>query len=143
MPHILVVEDDQFLSAAYKLKLEKEEFTVSLAQDGQEALDMLQTLTPDLILLDLVMPIKDGFAVLSDLKESEKLRDIPVIIASNLGQDEEIKRGIAMGAVDYIVKSNTSLEEIVQKIEMIGDNKSGLYMLDNELGARVAAPAVV
>ena len=116
MPHILVVEDDQFLSAAYKLKLEKEEFTVSLAQDGQEALDMLQTLTPDLILLDLVMPIKDGFAVLSDLKESEKLRDIPVIIASNLGQDEEIKRGIAMGAVDYIVKSNTSLEEIVQKI---------------------------
>lgn len=116
MPHILVVEDDQFLSAAYKLKLEKEEFTVSLGQDGQEALDMLQTLTPDLILLDLVMPIKDGFAVLSDLKESEKLRDIPVIIASNLGQDEEIKRGIAMGAVDYIVKSNTSLEEIVQKI---------------------------
>lgn len=92
MPNILVVEDDQFLLAAYKLKLEKEEFTVSLAQDGQEALDMLQTLTPDLILLDLVMPIKDGFAVLSDLKESEKLRDIPVIIASNLGQDEEIKK---------------------------------------------------
>lgn len=119
MLHILVVEDDQFLSAAYKLKLEKEEFIVSLAQDGQEALDMLQTLTPDLILLDLVMPIKDGFAVLSDLKESEKLRDIPVIIASNLGQDEEIKRGIAMGAVDYIVKSNTTLEEIIQKVNFV------------------------
>lgn len=119
MPHILVVEDDQFLSAAYKLKLEKEDFAVSLAQDGQEALDILQTLTPDLILLDLVMPIKDGFAVLSDLKESEKLRDIPVIIASNLGQDEEIKRGIAMGAVDYIVKSNISLEEIVRKVNFV------------------------
>ena len=119
MLHILVVEDDQFLSAAYKLKLEKEEFIVSLAQDGQEALNMLQTLTPDLILLDLVMPIKDGFAVLSDLKESEKLRDIPVIIASNLGQDEEIKRGIAMGAVDYIVKSNTTLEEIIQKVNFV------------------------
>lgn len=119
MPHIFVIEDDQFLSAAYKLKLEKEEFKVSLAQDGQEALNMLETFIPDLILLDLVMPIKDGFAVLSDLKESEKLRDIPVIIASNLGQDEEIKRGIAMGAADYIVKSNTSLEEVVQKINQI------------------------
>ena len=119
MLHILVVEDDQFLSAAYKLKLEKEEFIVSLAQDGQEALNMLQTLTPDLILLDLVMPIKDGFSVLSDLKESEKLRYIPDIIASNLGQDEEIKRGIAMGAVDYIVKSNTTLEEIIQKVNFV------------------------
>lgn len=116
MPHILVVEDDQFLSSAYKLKFEKENLNVTLAQDGQEALERLQEFTPDLILLDLVMPIKDGFAVLSDLKDSEKFKNIPVIIASNLGQEEEIKKGISMGANDYIVKSNTSLDEVVKKI---------------------------
>lgn len=116
MSHILIVEDDQFLAAAYKLKFEKENFKVTIAQDGQEALNFLQNELPDLILLDLVMPVKDGFAVLSDVKESERLRDIPVIIASNLGQEEEIQKGIAMGAIDYVVKSNTSLDEIVKKV---------------------------
>lgn len=119
MSHILIVEDDQFLVAAYKLKFEKENFKVTIAQDGQEALDFLQNELPDLILLDLVMPVKDGFAVLSDVKESERLRDIPVIIASNLGQEEEIQKGIAMGAIDYVVKSNTSLDEIVRKVNTV------------------------
>lgn len=119
MPHILIVEDDQFLSSAYKLKFEKENIQVTLALDGQEALDSLQTFTPDLILLDLIMPIKDGYAVLSDLKDSEKFRNVPVIIASNLGQEEEIQKGLSMGANDYIVKSNTSLDDVVKKVRSL------------------------
>ncbi len=119
MPHVLIVEDDQFLSSAYKLKFEKENLQTTLASDGQEALEKLQQFTPDLILLDLVMPIKDGFALLSDLKDSEKFRNIPVIIASNLGQEQEVQRGLSMGANDYIVKSNTSLEDIISKVRKI------------------------
>lgn len=119
MPHVLIVEDDQFLSSAYKLKFEKEDIQTTLASDGQEALEKLQQFTPDLILLDLVMPIKDGFALLSDLKDSEKFRNIPVIIASNLGQEQEVQRGLSMGANDYIVKSNTSLEDIISKVRKI------------------------
>lgn len=119
MAHILIAEDDQFLASAYKLKFDKENISVTLAQDGQEALELIYQNTPDLVLLDLVMPIKDGFAVLSDLKDSEQYKNIPIIIASNLGQDEEIQKGLAMGATDYIVKSNTSLEEIVQKVHKI------------------------
>lgn len=119
MPHVLIAEDDQFLSSAYKLKFEKENIQVTLALDGQEALDSLQTFTPDLILLDLIMPIKDGYAVLSDLKDSEKFRNVPVIIASNLGQEEEIQKGLSMGANDYIVKSNTSLDDVVKKVRSL------------------------
>jgi len=132
MPHILIAEDDQFLASAYKLKFEKENIEVTLAQDGQEALDLIQQNIPELILLDLVMPIKDGFAVLSDLKDSEQYKNIPIIIASNLGQDEEIQKGLAMGATDYIVKSNTSLEEIIQKVhQVLAKNDQAIETVSN------------
>jgi two-component system, OmpR family, alkaline phosphatase synthesis response regulator PhoP len=118
MKKILVAEDDQFLGNAYRLKLEKSGFEVKIARDGKEAMEMLLTFTADLILLDLMMPTVDGFAVLEHLQKNEKLKHIPVIIASNLGQKEDIDRGMKLGAADYVVKSDLSLEELMKKINI-------------------------
>jgi two-component system, OmpR family, alkaline phosphatase synthesis response regulator PhoP len=116
MKKILVAEDDHFLGNAYRLKLEKSGFEVKIARDGKEALEILNTFNADLILLDLMMPIVDGFAVLENLGKNDKFKKIPVIIASNLGQKEDIDRGMKLGAVDYIVKSDLPLEELIKKI---------------------------
>ncbi|MBP7842675.1 response regulator [Candidatus Woesebacteria bacterium] len=119
MKKVLIVEDDQFLANAYKLKLSKSGFEVMVATDGSEALTLLKDFTPDIILLDLIMPNIDGFATLGALKKDEKLKSIPVIIASNLGQKEDIEKALALGAVDFIIKSNVSIEEIVQKVTAV------------------------
>lgn len=113
---ILVVEDDPFLRQAYTIKLTKSDFTVEVATDGIEAMEKLKTFLPDLILLDLVMPRKDGFATLEDIKKQEKLQNIPVIVASNLGQPDEIARVKTLGANDFVIKSNLSLEDLITKI---------------------------
>ncbi len=112
---ILVAEDDKFLANAYRLKLVKAGFEVEVVSDGNELLSKLETFKPDLILLDLIMLVKDGFTVLAELKKGEH-KSIPVIIASNLGQSEDIKKGLSLGAIDYIVKSDTSLDELIEKI---------------------------
>jgi DNA-binding response OmpR family regulator len=119
MKKILVAEDDKYLANAYRVKLVKSGFEIKIASDGVEALTILKDFTPDLILLDLVMPIKDGFTTLQEIKNDSKLKTIPVIIASNLGQKEDIDRGIALGAVDYIVKSDMSLEDIITKVNTV------------------------
>jgi len=82
-------------------------------------MDILGTFKPDLILLDLVMPIKDGFIVLNEIKNNPQLKSIPVLIASNLGQKEDIDKGMAMGAADYVVKSNLSMEKLIEKINSL------------------------
>jgi CheY-like chemotaxis protein len=119
MKKILVAEDDKFLSGAYRIKLTKLGFEVQLASDGDDALTHLQTFTPDLILLDLIMPGKDGFSTLMRLKSDERWKHIPVIVASNLGQKEDIDKSIALGATDFIIKSDTSLEQVAVKINTI------------------------
>ena len=119
MKKILVVEDDKFLSGAYRIKLVKLGFEVQLASDGDEALSHLQTFTPDLILLDLIMPGKDGFSTLIGLKSDQRWKNIPVIVASNLGQKEDIDKSMALGASDFIVKSDTSLEQVATKINKL------------------------
>lgn len=116
MAKILVVEDDKFLANAYRVKLNKSGFDIKIARDGEEAIRMLSDFVPDLILLDLVLPKKDGFSVLKELKQNEKWKNIPVIIASNLGQKEDIDRGMSLGATDYIVKSDLSLKDLIDKI---------------------------
>ncbi len=116
MAKILVAEDDKFLANAYRVKLSKGGFEIKIASDGQEALDSLEAFTPDVILLDLMMPVKDGFAVLEELKKNDKWKKIPVIVASNLGQKEDIDKSMALGAVDYIVKSQIPINDIIAKI---------------------------
>ncbi len=119
MKKILVAEDDTYLANAYRIKLTKAGFEVRNAQDGQEALEMLSSFTPDIILLDLVMPKKDGFAVLTDLKANPTLKDIPVVIASNLGQKEDVEKGMKLGARDFFVKTDLSLNNLIEKINLI------------------------
>lgn len=119
MKKILIVEDDRFLANAYRVKLTKAGFEIAMATDGQEAIDALQSFIPDLILLDLVMPKKDGFAVLAELKANAKWKTIPVIVASNLGQREDIDRGMSLGATDYIVKSDIGLDDLINKINAL------------------------
>lgn len=113
---VLVVEDDPFLVRVYESKLSKEGFTVILAMNGDEALEKAEKDKPDIILLDLIMPIKNGFDTLVDLKADASLKSIPVIIMSNLGQDSDIEKGMDLGAKDYFVKAKFSIGDIPKLI---------------------------
>ncbi len=119
MKKLLIVEDDKFLLNAYRVKLQKAGFEIKIAMDGEEAIETLKGYTPDLILLDLILPKKDGFAVLEELKAKENWKKIPVLIASNLGQKEDIDRGMALGAADYVVKTDLSLDALVEEINSL------------------------
>jgi CheY-like chemotaxis protein len=118
-PTVLLIEDDPFLSSVLRLKLEKESFKVVRAADGDEALDFLteQGIKPDLILLDLILPKKNGFEVLETIRQDPLLEKLPVIIISNLGQPSDIERGKALGIIDYFVKARLSIEELVTKVK--------------------------
>ncbi|RLC36993.1 response regulator [Candidatus Falkowbacteria bacterium] len=113
---ILLAEDDKFISRAYNDGLSRNGFNVVLAQDGNEAVKFAKEKRPDIILLDLIMPDKNGFEALKEIKADEKTKQIPVIILSNLGQDTDIKKGKEMGAVDYLIKANFSMSEVIEKI---------------------------
>ena len=112
---VLVAEDDRFLSRAITDKLSKEGFEVLNAFDGEEAIKLAVSKKPDIILLDIIMPKKGGFEVLEGIKIKGGTK-APVIILSNLGQESDIIRGKELGAVDYMVKSNISLKEVVSKV---------------------------
>ncbi len=113
---ILLAEDDKFITRAYMDGLKRAGFEVLSAMDGNQVLEILQKENPALILLDVIMPEKNGFEVLEEIKKQDKLKNIPVIVLSNLGQDTDIQKGLALGAVDYMVKANFSIAEVVKKI---------------------------
>jgi len=118
MKKILVIEDDTFLRNAYRVKLTKSGYTVLLASDGKEGAEMVKSEKPDLILLDLVMPVVDGFTFLEDAKKSGGL-PCPVIVASNLGQKEDIDKATMLGAKDFIVKSDISMDALLEKVQRV------------------------
>lgn len=115
---ILLAEDDKFISKAYQDGLRRAGHEVVAAFDGVEALQKLKEgFVPEIILLDLIMPEKNGFETLEELKQNNDLKNIPVIILSNLGQDTDIQRGRELGASDYLIKSNFSISEVIEKIK--------------------------
>jgi len=114
---ILIIEDDKFLRELIAQKLSKENFGVSEAIDGEEGIKKIKEEKPDLILLDLILPGIDGFEVLSRMKEDPALTSIPVIILSNLGQKEDVERGLKLGAVDYLIKAHFTPGEIIEKVK--------------------------
>ena len=116
---ILIIEDDKFLRELILRKLTDEGFDVSEAVDGEEGVKKVKTENPDLILLDLILPGIDGFEVLSKTKENPNSASIPVIILSNLGQKEEVEKGLKLGAVDYLIKAHFTPGEIIEKIKTI------------------------
>src|SRR3989338_405180 len=119
MAKLLIVEDDNFLANAYRVKLTKAGFDIRIAFDGEQALKMLSDFTPDCIILDLVIPKKDGFTVLSEIRANPKWINIPVLVASNLGMEEDISKAMSMGASGYVIKSDLSMAEMVEKIRSL------------------------
>lgn len=119
MPRILIAEDEKALARVLELKLTKAGFAVVIAEDGEEASKLLASESFDLVLLDLVMPKKDGFAVLSEL--AGKKATLPVVVLSNLGQTEDEKKAKELGAVDYWVKADISLVDVVNRIKKLLD----------------------
>jgi len=116
---ILIIEDDKFLRELIAQKLIREGYEISEAADGEEGIKSLEKKKPDLVLLDLILPGMDGFEVLAKMKTKPILSEIPVIILSNLGQKDDIEKGLKMGANDYLIKAHFTPDEIIAKIKEI------------------------
>jgi len=112
---ILIAEDEDTLRNVLKDRFESEGWDVFIAKDGEEATDSIKKNSLDLVLLDLLMPKKDGFEVLSEIRSVAELKTLPIIVLSNLGGDEDIKKALALGANDYFVKTQHPMSEVVEK----------------------------
>lgn len=116
---ILLVEDDTFLAGMYVTKLTMENFSVELSGDGKNGLAKARSWRPDVILLDVLLPKMNGFAVLEELKADPDTRSIPVILLTNLGQKTDIIKGLDLGAADYLIKAHFLPSEVVAKIKKL------------------------
>jgi len=114
---ILMMEDNIFLRKLYREKLTRAGFEFIEATNGVEGMNKVISEDPDLVILDLILPRKNGFDVLSEMKNNPKTKNIPVIILSNLGQELDIKEGLALGAREYLVKTEVRLSEVVNRVK--------------------------
>jgi DNA-binding response OmpR family regulator len=117
MKKILFIEDESALQKTFRDVLEKEGYQMISALDGESGLRLAKSQKPDLILLDLILPRKDGFEVLKELKEDEATKEIPVIVLTNLEDIESVEKAIELGATSYLVKAQYTLEEVIQKVK--------------------------
>jgi CheY-like chemotaxis protein len=116
---ILLIEDDKFLRELMNKKLITLGYDVVSAADGESGLVMIKETKPDVVLLDLILPGINGFEVLEKAKQDPEIASIPVVILSNLGQGEDIEKGLALGAKDFLVKAHFTPQEIVNKLKNI------------------------
>jgi DNA-binding response OmpR family regulator len=114
---VLFIEDDPAVAEMYKLKLELDGYTVNVAKDGEEGLSIANQSPPDIIFLDTRLPKMDGFAVLERLRSADRTREIPVIILSNYGERELVDRGLKLGALEYLIKSQTTPANLSRGVE--------------------------
>lgn len=120
MPKILIVDDDPLLVTMYEQKFKKDGFEVATALDGKEGLKKIKEEKPTAVLLDIMMPKMNGLEVLEEVKKDRKIKDIPVILLTNLARGEEdIYKGLEMGAVAYLVKSQIRPSQVVAKVKEI------------------------
>lgn len=115
--NILIVEDEEILAKVIGEKFEEQKFKVMIVGDGSEVLDAAKKFKPDAILLDIILPKMNGLDVLEQLKKEDDLHNIPVILLSNLNEDDNIKRGLALGAVDYMVKTQHPVNEVIDRVK--------------------------
>lgn len=113
---ILIAEDEETLEKVFREKFEREKFIVETVSSGDLVMETAKKFMPDIILLDIIMPKKTGLVVLKELKAEPDVKHIPVIIISNLDDDESIKESIKQGAIDYLVKSQHPINELVEKV---------------------------
>ncbi|MFA5076467.1 MAG: response regulator [Patescibacteria group bacterium] len=121
---ILLVEDDNFLSEMYRTKFEIEGFNVVTADDGEKGLRLSKEKMPNIILLDILLPKMDGFEVLEKVKADPKTKSIPVIMLTNLGQKDDVKKGFERGAEGYLIKAHFMPSEVVDKIKTVLRDKN-------------------
>ena len=114
---ILIVEDDEFLRSLAAKRLEKDGYKIVVAVDGESAFNIALETKPALILLDLLLPGKDGFEVLKQVRENDVIKETPVIIFSTLGRKEDIEKAQKLGADDFLIKANFTLDDLAQKID--------------------------
>jgi len=132
MKQILLVEDDPFLIDIYTTKLKESGFKLEIADNGEEALKKIRKrnaanfekkkkkkLWPDVLILDIVLARIDGWQVLQEIKKDEKLKNLKIIVFTNLGQKEEVEKGLALGATKYLIKAHYTPSELVEEIEKI------------------------
>ena len=117
MKTILFAEDEPSLQLILADALRKEGYKVLTAPDGEVALDILRKKKPDFVLLDLIMPKKDGFEVLKEMKANEKIKDLPVIVLTNLEGGSDVENAMSLGASTFLVKTNYRIDEILVKIK--------------------------
>ncbi len=117
MKKILLAEDDPFLVDLYTHKLSAENFAVTSALNGQEALEMIAADKPDLILLDIFMPVLNGWEVLEKVKSQEETKNIPVIMLSNVNEKKDIDRAMSLGASDYLMKACFTPQEVLEVVK--------------------------
>lgn len=114
---VLYVEDDPMVAEMYRLMLELDGYRVVMARDGVEGLRLAEECSPDLIFLDIRLPAMDGLQVLERLRESERVRHVPVVILSNYGESDLVQRGLRLGALDYLIKSQTTPNRLSSSVQ--------------------------
>ena len=115
-PKILVIDDDPFIVDMYVIKLKEEHFVIETARDGAEGLKKIKEFNPDVVLLDIVMPVMDGFGLLEALRTGPS-KTAKIILLTNLGQQQDVERGMHLGADDYLIKAHFTPSEVVAKIK--------------------------
>ena len=115
---ILIAEDDAFLSKIYKIHL-KDDYNLVLVQNGEEAITKIKSEKPDLIILDIVMPKKNGIEVIEEIKKDPATKDIPIMVVSNLGQENDVQKALDAGADDYLIKEQISFEDAFAKVKTL------------------------
>ena len=117
--HVLIVEDDVFLAQIYQKKFDMEGFKVTMADNGEKGWMEAKKKKPDIVLLDILLPKIDGFAVLDKMKADPETANIPVILLTNLGQKEDVEKGLERGAQDYLIKAHFKPSEVVAKVRKL------------------------
>lgn len=112
---ILIIEDDEHVAQIYDIKFSKEGYETIIASNGDEGIKMMKDQKPDLVILDIMMPRKDGFMVLEEVKADPEISKIPVLAISNLGQESDGERALALGAREYLIKVSYSMQEVLEK----------------------------
>lgn len=117
--NILIVEDDSSMRDLLEEAFIHARFNVYISKDGEDAIEKIARYIPDVVLLDIILPKKDGFEVLKQIRENPSLKSIPVILLTNLERSEDVERALSFGATTYLVKSNYALREIVEKVKTL------------------------
>jgi len=117
MKKLLLIEDEEIIINLLQKKLSQEGYEVFVARDGEEGLETMRKVSPDLILLDIIMPKKGGFEVMEEMNKDPELKKIPIVIISNSGQPVELSRARELGAKDWLVKTEFHPQEVIDKVK--------------------------